>query len=149
MEIGVKEAVGVWGVRAPTPYFGHADKTSVELVYNTDKWIDQNYDSYKAKHDLLIGMSFSSFRNLADSTFIPIHDGTIRYLKEKGQWSAKDQARQDANVALVNRYIEAFKAAVAMADSKKITVDSKSKEFMTLWTEYKKTNNIPAFKVTL
>ena len=81
------------------------------------------------------------------SSFIPLHRATINYLKEKGMWTAADDKRQAYNKNLFNRYIKAFDAAVAEADSKKIKAMPKNDEWLNIWAEHKK--DIPRIKVML
>ena len=43
-------------------------------------------------------------------------------MKEKGMWTADDDKRQAYNLDLLTRYMEAYQAAIAEADAKKIEV---------------------------
>ncbi|MBN9428532.1 MAG: TAXI family TRAP transporter solute-binding subunit [Burkholderiales bacterium] len=72
---------------------------SEEEVYNFVKVLDQIHDSIKASHPDVPSLHIShSGKTPADA---PFHDGAIRYLKEKGVWTAQDQAWQDARIARI------------------------------------------------
>lgn len=43
----------------------------------------------------------------------PMHEGTVRYMKEKGFWTDEDQAWQDSRLARLNRYLEQWGDAQA------------------------------------
>ena len=124
-------------------YFVNAS-ADPELIYNLAKWLDKNFDAYKRAHPAAGGMRFDAFRDRLDTAFIPVHRGVIKYLKEKGAWSANDDKRQAYNVKLVNRYVKAYKDAIAAAEAKGIKVDPMNKSWMALWADHKK--DIPAFK---
>lgn len=132
-------------IRQGMVYLGSAEKTDPELAYNLAKWIDQNYDAYKGMHPTIKCMSMDSFRDYLDNIYFPVHEGVIRYLKEKGVWTAEDEERQAYNTKLVDRYIAAYKGAIRKADAKKIKVSPENKAWMDLWAEEKK--DIPIFKV--
>ena len=146
--LGVKEAIGVEQLVTYTPIICLADKDP-ELTYHLAKWWDENYDRYKDAHSLAVGMSIDSFRGLLDTTYLPVHEGTIRYLKEKGLWTVDDDKRQEYNVNLLNRYIEAYQACIKKADGEGVKVDPQNKEWTELWENYKKEHNLPLFKVML
>jgi hypothetical protein len=148
ISIGVPSSIGHWGWGGPSLFWTRAD-VETELIYNLVKWLDENFDSYKDLHPNNLDMSLDRFRAGLDYTYLPIHEGAIMYLKEKGMWSAEDDARQAANVDLVTRYIEAYAEAIDMADSKGIDVDPGNEEWMELWLNYKEELGIPNFKVIL
>jgi hypothetical protein len=72
----------------------------------------------------------------------PLHEGTIRYLKEKGLWKAEHQLRQDKNLELANKYIEAYQAALGTAEEKGVIVDPGNKAWTDLWKEIKEARGI-------
>lgn len=121
-----------------------SDKADPEFIYNLVKWIDENYDSYKESHPTIRCMSIDVFRKSLDASLVPVHPGVVRYLKEKGMWTAKDDERQKYNTQLIDRYIATYKSAIAEADKKKIKIDPQNKEWMNLWADHKK--DLPVFK---
>ena len=143
---GVKSSHGV-PMLLTAFYIYATDKTDDELVYNIAKWLNENFNAYKGKHPNCKLMSLDLLRTAFDSTFVPVHQGTIRYLKEVGKWTAKDDKRQKYNVALIARYEKAYNAAMAEADKKKIKVDPQNKEWVALWAGFKK--DIPPIRTMM
>lgn len=143
---GVKSAIGI--TAKVTPYYltGRAD-LDPELAYNIAKWLHKNFDAYKDKHPNCKLMSLELFREAQDTAFLPVHEGTIKYLKEIGKWTAADDTRQKYNVELLTRYENAYKAAIAEALNKKINIDPQNKEWEALWDSFKK--DIPPFRATI
>lgn len=143
---GVKEGIGVPSFHLAFCYYARADMPK-DLVYNLAKWLDENYEAYKDTYKMNKHMKIDTLRETLDVIFHPIHDGTIEYLKQKGMWTSADDARQEDNLRLLSRYVNAYKAAIAEADKKGIKVDPTNNDWMNLWGEFKK--DIPRFKVKL
>jgi len=141
---GVKSAIGVPMFVSPFYIYARADYDA-EMAYQLTKWFHQNFDKYKDKHPNCKLMSIEFFREYLDVTYVPVHEGTIRYLKEIGKWTAKDDTRQKYNVDLVAKYEKAYKAAMGEADKKNIRIDPTNKEWVTLWEGFKK--DLPGFKL--
>jgi len=146
MRVGVESAIGHWGWGSPAFLWTRAD-TDPDLIYNVVKWLDENYDSYKDLAPQLDEMSLDIFRQTLNITYLPIHEGAIKYLKEKGMWTEADDVRQAYNVDLVTRYCEAYASALDLADSMGITVDPENEEWIELWEGYKTDIGIPGFRV--
>ncbi len=144
--IGVKSAIGRESWVSNFLYWGMA-KTDPELVYQIAKWLHQNFDAYKNAHALCGRMSIDLFREFLNYTGAPIHEGTIKYLKEIGKWTAKDDVWNQEAVKLMARYIEAWNKASAEASEKKIKIADDNKEWEALWIKY--TKDLPRFKVRL
>ena len=60
-----------------------------EIIYKANKALWENFDEYKAAHPR--GKAFSLDRAL-NKIGLPYHPGTIKYLKEKGLWTAEWEA---------------------------------------------------------
>ncbi len=140
---GIDEAIGKVMNLVPTPLYTHAD-TDTELVYNLVKWFVENYDSYEDKYSVNYQMSVENMRAFLDTTFLPIHEGTIQYLREIGMWTAADDESQAANVALADQYVQAFEDAVADAEGQGISVDPSNQDWLDLWASYR--TEIPVLK---
>jgi hypothetical protein len=84
---------------------------------------------------------------LGEHNFKPLHDGTVRYLEEKGLWTQAHEARRQANIALLDRWIEAYQEAIDMADDAGIAIDPGNEEWMELWENYKEELGLPRFDV--
>lgn len=145
-ETSVKSAKGK-NIALVATYFYVLDGMDEDLVYNICKFIDNNIDALKEKHPSAGTQSFESFKSILGGNFIPLHNGTIRYLKEKGAWSAADQKRQDFNVKVFDAYESSFDKAIAEAEGKKIKIRPDNKEWMDIWARHKK--DIPRIKVRM
>jgi len=65
---------------------------------------DQAYDGYKST--TATSSEWAVEKSGKGPVDAPMHEGTIRYMKEKGFWNAEDQAWQDKRLARLNRYLE-------------------------------------------
>ena len=92
-------------------------------------------------------IDINSFRKTLDLAYVPFHEGTIRYLKEKKMWTAADDSRQKYNEDLQNKYIEAYKTAISKADEKGIRIELNDKEWIKLWEDYKNELGLPRVMV--
>ena len=133
---GVPGAIGVYGMTTMGPLLVMEDKDP-ELIYNIQKWQDENYDLFKDNHPLAAGMTPGNVMILAETHFIPIHEGAVRYLKEMGLWTSAAEERRQDNVDLIDQYIKAWGDALLDADTKGIEVNPKNKEWVDLWFSYR------------
>ncbi|NVM23733.1 MAG: TAXI family TRAP transporter solute-binding subunit [Desulfobacterales bacterium] len=144
-QIGVESAMGVNMVVQPQFYMTSAE-IDPELIYHLAKWMDESYEDYRGKYLTCELLDIDTFKRLVvDMSFIPIHEGVVRYLKEKGLWTAENESRQEKYTALVDQYVEAYEDAIKMADEKGIEVDPENEEWVQLWTDYKKELNLEPF----
>jgi len=141
---GVKEAMGV-SMMALNFFFVALEKTDAELVYQFCKWLDENYDVYKSKNETAATLVIDNFRSSLNGVYLPVHKGTIRYLKEKGMWTAADDTTLKENLDLISKYQAAFQAAVDEADKAGIKIDPQNEKWTELWQNAKK--DLPRFKV--
>jgi TRAP transporter TAXI family solute receptor len=142
---GVNSSHGVTGTISPI-FFAFRDDTDPEFIYNLVKWTDENYESYKKSHKIVENyMGIKSVRASMDYIYLPIHKGAMRYFKEKGLWSEKDDIRRNYNMDLLMRYDQRYKDAIAEADKKGIKVDPKNNEWVDFWRTFKK--DLPIFRV--
>jgi TRAP transporter TAXI family solute receptor len=133
---GLESGIGVPMV-VSYHYIFAAAELDPEFVYQFIKWMDENHDLYKDKSDQCKFMTIDNFAGGIDSTWTPLHEGAIRYLKEKGLWTEAYQARQDYLVDLQQQYIDAYAAALKKADEMKIVVAYDNPEWVELWESYK------------
>lgn len=138
---GVKSAHGVYMV-ANISYYHALASTDPELIYQVAKWLGENHSKYKDKHpdsgDMNIEIQRENLDLARRMNYLPLHDGTIRYLKEKGKWGAADTTWNEKNKDLLAKYVKAYKAAIAAADEKNIKIAPDNKDWVTLWESYKK-----------
>ncbi len=109
-----------------------------ELVYQLTKWLDENFDSYKDRDKRIADMSIESFVECLPTSFMPVHEGVIKYLKEKGVWTDQMQSSSDKSIDLIDQYTDAFDSAIASAEAKGIVVDGTNEEWLNFWENYKK-----------
>jgi TRAP transporter TAXI family solute receptor len=114
-----------------------------ELVYQFAKWMADNYLLYKDAHAQNEYMSLEGMKTVISTSFIPVHEGTIRYLKEKGLWTEANDARQAENIALIQRYVDAYAAAIAAAEAQGIEVAPENDAWLDFWTQYKEDQGLP------
>jgi uncharacterized protein len=143
---GVKSAHGVHMV-ANISYYHALASTDPELIYQLGRWLVENYPKYKDKHSECVDMNIEIQRENLDLArqmhYLPLHDGTIRYFKEKGKWSSMDSAWDEKNKELLTRYVKAYKAAIAAADQRNIKIAPDNKDWIALWESFKK--DLPFF----
>ncbi len=146
MSTGMPSCHGVWGITAVNGYMVRQD-ADPDLIYNLTKWLDENYDRFKDGSPDTGGITLDNVMYLGEHNFKPLHDGTVRYLEEKGLWTQAHEARRQANIALLDRWIEAYKEAIDMADDAGIAIDPGNEEWMELWENYKEELGLPRFDV--
>ena len=71
-------------------------KTSPETVYEATKALFENLGDWNSVHPLAKQWNIKSATKTMSA---PYHDGAIRYYKEKGVWSAKNEADNKAWLA--------------------------------------------------
>jgi hypothetical protein len=105
--------------------------------------MDENYDKYKDKFTHAKMMSMANLVAYLDIGILePLHEGTIRYLKEKNLWKPQYQARQDKIVALAQARVKAYKAALEMATDKGLSTVPGNKDWVALWANYRKEHGL-------
>jgi len=135
---GVKSALGLQMDHAYQTNHVRADEDP-EFVYQLTKWMDENYDKFKDKFTHAKMMSLASLVAYLEVGILePLHEGTIRYLKEKNLWKPQYQARQDKIVALAQARVTGYKAALEMATEKGMSTVPGNKDWVALWANYRK-----------
>ncbi|POF27971.1 TAXI family TRAP transporter solute-binding subunit [Roseibium marinum] len=134
---GTKSSIGVYVDHAFQANHVRADEDP-EFVYHLLKWLDEHYDDFKDDYQHAHMMSVDSLKTFLDAGALqPLHEGAIRYLKEKGIWTDTHQARQDALVKLATDRVALWQATLAEADSRGIKVSPESEDFKALWAKMK------------
>ena len=144
-EIGCPSSIGNKGLLTITMHLTRAENDA-ELIYQICKWLWDNYDKYQDISPTLKYHDIDTVMKMVETSFVPAHDGLIKYLKELGKWTPAHQARQEANVDLMNRYEEAYDEAITLAGEEGITVDPTNDDWIELWENYKKELALPLFK---
>jgi len=139
---GVPTSQGIPMAVNISPYITHAD-TDPELVYRIVKWLDENYDRYKEANPWCAAMTMDNLVKVAESDYEPIHDGAVRYLEEKGLWTAELEATRQYNIEQMDLVVKAYQTAIDMADERGIAVDPENEEWQELWENYRDSLNLP------
>ncbi|MFL1404519.1 TAXI family TRAP transporter solute-binding subunit [Marinobacter sp. M1N3S26] len=146
ISMGVSSAKGVDGLASNFLYAVPADAEE-EFVYNMAKWFHQGFPDYKGTHALATRMDVKVFRDYLDRSPLPVHEGTVRYLKEIDVWTEEDEARNNEAIAKMDKWIEARKAALAEARDKRVTPDYNDEEFMAIFEKH--TEGLEGFRSRL
>lgn len=117
-----------------------------ELAYHLAEWLDKNFDAYKEKDIRVADMGIEPFAECLKGFYIPAHEGVIKYMKEEGLWTSSCESSWNSSLDQVNRYADAFEAAVAKADKSGISVDPSNEEWLDFWENYKKELGLQSFK---
>jgi len=133
--LGVKSAVGVPMIVQPQFYVTKAE-TDPDLIYHLVKWLDENYPFYKDVNPTAQLLDIKTFKSkTVDGVFVPMSEGTVRYLKEKNLWSPENEKRQAKYTTLIRKYVEAFDEAVKATEKENIKMGTA--EWERLWASYK------------
>jgi len=109
---GLSKSNAKWLVGYRYPVLSvYRDKVSTDEAYNMVKAIDLSFDDFK-------NTTSSSFNWALEKAGrppydAPAHEGTIRYMKEKGLWRDEDQAWQEKRLARMEAVFAAWDAAQA------------------------------------
>jgi len=139
---GIPEARGVWGTEGNTIEVT-LDKSDPQLIYHLAKWLDNNFERYKNTFGTNETMSIDDVMNALNTTYLPAHDGLIKYLREKGLWTPAHDKRQATNQALLDRYVKAYPEAIKLADARGITIYPTNQPWNDLWVNYKIEKGLP------
>ncbi len=143
---GVPSSLGRWGT-CGTSLYTTGDATDAGFVYQLARWLDENWARYRDLHSWNRFMTRELLLKELEHTFIPCHAGLVAYLEELGLWTVAQQRRQDANVALVDRYCQAYRGALRRADAQAIPVGPGNAAWLDLWAECRGHAALPDFHV--
>ncbi len=101
----------------PYPVLMTMAATDTDLVYNMTRAMVELFDDYKAGAPGNLGWDI---KRQIFAWAIPMHDGAIRYYKERGLWTAEHQKHNDAMIKRQDTLAAAWKAYLpsAPADEK-------------------------------
>jgi hypothetical protein len=139
---GPEHTRGTWMPTGYTPILSNYYSDS-ELIYQIVKWLNGNFDKYKDKYASNRFMTLDHTLTMLETTFIPVHPGLQKFLKEKGVWTPAHEERNKFNMAWIQEYIDAWTEALARAKSQNITVDPLNEKWIELWENLKKDKKIP------
>jgi uncharacterized protein len=104
----------VEGATYPYPVLMTMKATDADLVYNMTKAMMELFDDYKAGAP---GNTGWDIKRQVLAWAIPMHDGAVRYFKERGLWTAEHQRNNDAMVKRQDVLAAAWTAYKAKAPS--------------------------------
>jgi uncharacterized protein len=107
-------------------------KQDATEVYNLVKAFDQTFDMYKDVNSDMPDWAVS--RAGRTPAGAPFHEGAIRYLKEKGIWTAEDDQWNNKFLARIKKVQELWKVTLQEVKSKGIA----EKEFLEYWLNKRK-----------
>ncbi len=148
MVSGVPSCRGVWGAGG-TSFYCTRQATDAGLVYHLVRWLDDNWAKYRTAHEWNEYMTRSTLMEELGHTFIPAHEGLVTYLKELGLWTEAHQRRHQENVSLIERYYQAYQAAMDLANDRLIPVSPDNEEWLKLWGDYQKEQGLPGVRMFL
>ncbi|WP_417547816.1 TAXI family TRAP transporter solute-binding subunit [Marinobacter segnicrescens] len=144
--MGVSTAKGVDGLASNFVYAVPADVDDA-FAYSLAKWFHQSFDDYKGTHPLATRMDVDIFRDYLDRSPIPVHEGTVRYLKEIDVWTEEDDAWNNEAIKKMDAWIEARKAALAEAREKGVEISHNNEDFMAIYRKH--TEGLEGFRSRL
>ncbi|AFT70748.1 hypothetical protein B5T_02475 [Alloalcanivorax dieselolei B5] len=146
IELGVSTARGVDGATSNFVYTVTTDADE-DFVYHMAKWIHESYDDYKSNHPMAARMSLEQFRAYLDRTPLPIHEGTVKYLREIGAWSEEDDVWNEQAKAKMDHWVQARQAALQEANKNGVKVDFENQAFLDI--QDKHTQDLEGFRSRL
>jgi uncharacterized protein len=139
---GVDTAIGRWGLISLLSYVTTADQDA-ELIYQTTKWLAENHESY----DTTVWTKNMTVENLlrtAETDYVPLHAGAVKYLDEVGLWTSQHETRRQANIDQLTIWVDAYQAAIVAAEAKGLTVEVGNQEWLDFWRS--EMAELPKFK---
>ena len=140
---------GYWEMRPGCmPYYAaqvYEIDVDAESIYQVARFYGEAYDQYKDLHAENKDMTLKKLRALLDSRGLPVHPGTIRYLKERNFWTAEDEKWNQEYLDLLTRYEKAWAEALKEAKAKGVKVELNNEAWGRLWNDHRA--NLPLFKM--
>jgi len=120
----------IWYATSAYPTLYTYNKTNEGLAYWITKAVAESYPKYK---DMLKpSMQWWSIDNFVKiPALVPYHQGTIKYLKEKGLWTKEMASHHNALLAKEKKIHSAWDKALEEAESKKLA----DKAFPKFWLQ--------------
>ncbi|MCA8926963.1 MAG: TAXI family TRAP transporter solute-binding subunit [Alphaproteobacteria bacterium] len=134
---GVSEEHPKWLLGYRYPIMSVYEKAaSADEVYNLVKAIDLSFDDFK--HTTASSFNWALEQAGRPPYDSPTHEGTIRYMKEKGLWRPEDQAWQEKRLARLDKVIAAWDEAQAEFTAWRVAEKAKGNKVDpdTAWPEY-------------
>lgn len=146
IDFGVPSSIGVEAMTSPFVLWTRPE-VDQDLIYHMAKWFNEKFDAYKGGHAINKRMSLKHTRQFLDRSPFPVAEGTIRYLKEIGQWTAEDDKWNQEQINLIDRWIKARSAAIKEARAKKVKLHWQNAAFLEIVKKH--TAGLPVFETRL
>jgi hypothetical protein len=89
------------------------------VVYQLVKSIHETFEMYKNATPILFEWELQRIAKVP--TTVPFHEGTIRFLKEKGLWTSEADKKNKELVKRFKKLREAWETVIDEASSKKVS----------------------------
>lgn len=104
------------------------------FVHALLRWLDEHHEGFSARFAHAAMMSIDHLLDYLESGALePLHEGSVRYLREKGLWRPAWQARQEALVATARRRQALYEQTLTEAARRGITPAAGNAEWELLW----------------
>jgi uncharacterized protein len=119
----------------------YPNKVNADQAYNFIKALDASFDDYKNVNSL--GVNWAIEKSARPPYDAPAHDGTIRYMKEKGLWRDEDQAWHEKRLARLNRVLALWDEAQANFTDWRVAEEGKGNKvdadqaWLDYWDKYR------------
>ena len=140
--VGPEGALGVWGTITHKLIITR-EASDTDLVYNFVKWMDENHERYKDNYATNKFMTVEMLIQALETTFIPAHEGLIKYLDELDLWTPALEEHNQANLEILDKLMTGYADAIALADTAGIEVQPVNEVWIEFWEKYKTENDIP------
>ncbi len=146
IELGVSTARGVDGATSNFVYSVPADADE-DFAYHMAKWFHESYDGYKGSHPMAARMSLQQFRAYLDRSPLPVHPGTVKYLREIGAWTEQDDTWNKAAEERMDQWLQARQAAMDEARKAGVKIEFQNQAFLDILDKH--TQDLEGFKSRL
>ncbi|MBU5628112.1 hypothetical protein KQI82_14460 [Oscillibacter sp. MSJ-2] len=141
--LGIDDAIGKYGVGSDGGWLTSEDADQ-ELIYNMVKFFAEHQEDIQGAFDTYAYYwSVDYAREVMSRAFIPIAEGTIQYFKELGKWTEADDARQEYNIKVIDKYAAAYSECLDAARADGIKIDTQNQEWLDYWEEFKANKDLP------
>jgi TRAP transporter TAXI family solute receptor len=107
-----------------------------EVAYAVTKSIHVKYDWFKDRYSLLDEWTLENCDKGLLNLTLPMHPGSVKYLKEVGAWKPQHEKWQSEMLRLEGDRIKAWNKALAEAKGGGIRVDPRDQKWIDLWDRY-------------
>ena len=140
------EVVGITTVLGSANLWCRDDLDPV-LAYRLTEWFDVNFDRFRGLGNKLGTYSLAALLDNIGRALAPVHQSTLRYLEEKGLWSAACARRQEYNQQLLDLYCAAWGEALARADARAVPAAADNPTWTQLWQDVKAETDLPRLRL--